>query len=42
MTQAELAFYDLVPRTLREIVSQLKALNENIKKLSENVEKLED
>lgn len=42
MTQAELNFYEGVPRTLREIAAQLKALNDNIKKLTEKVENLED
>lgn len=42
MTQAELNFYEGVPRMLREIAAQLKALNDNIKKLTEKVENLED
>ena len=42
MTQAELNFYEGVPRLLNALVDELKKANENLKKLTEKVENLED
>lgn len=40
MTQAELNFYENVPRQLRAIAEELKKLNEGIKKVIEKLDEL--
>ena len=41
MTQAELTFYESVPRALKAIADELKKQNETIKALAQKIDELD-